>query len=68
MNISFSNIKKKYSQTIKIIYKNNNTNNGMIIPAKVNFQPLFLKLNLPAGIMIAPVIAIVINEIPKISP
>lgn len=49
-------------------YTNNNTNNGIIIPAKANFQPLFLKLNLPAGIIMAPVIAIVIKEIPKISP
>jgi hypothetical protein len=48
---------------IKIIYTNNNTIRGMVIPAKANFQPLILKLNLPAAIIITPVIAIVIKEI-----
>ena len=41
---------------------------GNINPANANFQPRFLKVNFPAGIMIAPVTAITIKEIPKISP
>lgn len=32
-----------------------------------SFQPLRLKVNFPAGIMIAPVMAIVMSDSPKIS-
>ena len=40
---------------------------GNAIPASASFQPRCLNDNLPAGIIIAPVMAIVIKEIPKIS-
>ena len=41
---------------------------GNIKPANANFQPRFLKVNFPAGIMIAPVTAMTIKESPKMSP
>ena len=42
--------------------------NGKIKPAIANFQPRLLNDNFPEGIIIIPVNAIIIKEIPKISP
>ena len=47
--------------------KNIKKRSGNIIPATASFHPLRLNENLPAGIIIVPVIAIQINDNPNIS-
>jgi len=44
--------------------KNIKKRSGNKIPASASFQPLLLSENLPAGIIIVPVIAIRINDNP----